>query len=143
MPHLLHSILPTPRRKLEIVSPDTTVAECIEIMKTKDIGALVVMDNQDLLGIVGERDIIRNACHQDGNFNAIRAMDIVFKRVSVLSEHDSVEKAMQVITATKRRHILIKENHVYVAIISIGDLMFHLLDEDLRVIQHLEKYIVG
>ena len=143
MSHLLHNILHTSRQKLETVSPDTTIAECIDIIKKKDIGALVVMDNDDLLGILSERDIIRSAFHLGVNFDQMQAADVVFKAVSVLNEHDSVEKAMQVITETKRRHLLIKENGKYVAIISMGDLLFHLLDDDMRVIQHLEKYIAG
>jgi CBS domain-containing protein len=65
----------------------------------------------------------------------------VYKEVSILDVNDSVEKAMEVITLTKRRHVLINEEGKLVAIISIGDVLFSLIDDKSRLIEHLEAYI--
>ena len=62
-------------------------------------------------------------------------------KVTILSPHDLVEKAMQAMTETKRSHVLIRENGNFVAILSIGDLLYYLLEESTRVIAHLEHYI--
>ncbi len=142
MAHLIFSVLPMPPRKIVTIHPDERLSKCIDLMADLDIGAVVVIDNKNKFhGIVSERDIVRSCLHQCVDLNAARVSDVVYTKVSILSPHDTVDKAMQVITQTKRRHILIRENDEFIAIVSIGDLLFHLLDDNARVIEHLENYI--
>ncbi|MBI2785274.1 MAG: CBS domain-containing protein [Legionella longbeachae] len=143
MTDLIHSVLPTPRRKIIYIHPDESVKKCINMMTDLDVGALVVVDNKNkLVGIVSERDIVRSCLHKCINLEEAKVSEVVYKDVSVLNPHDSVEKAMEVITATKRRHLLIRdENKEFVAIISIGDLLYHVLEDKTRVIEQLENYI--
>lgn len=142
MAHLIYSVLPMPPRKIEYVRPDDSIKKCIDLMAELDIGALVVVDDDNnLIGIVSERDIVRSCLHKCINLETSKAADVVYTQVTILSPHDVVEKAMQAITQTKRRHILIQENGELLAILSIGDLLFHLLDDKARVIEHLENYI--
>ncbi|MFI4962913.1 MAG: CBS domain-containing protein [Legionellales bacterium] len=142
MAHLIHSVLPMPRRNVVSIHPDDTVKKCINLMSEHNIGALVVVDNEkQLIGIVSERDIIQYCLHKGFNLNKAKASDIVYKEVTVLSPHDIVEKAMQAMIETKRRHVLIREHGELVAILSIGDLLFHLLEDKARVIEQLENYI--
>lgn len=143
MSQLLFNLLPALRGRIETIAPDASIQECINRMISQDIGALVVMEGEELIGIVSERDIIRHCCQQDRDFCHIKAGEIAYKQVTILNERDTVEKAMQVVIATKRRHILLCEGKKLVAIISIGDLLYYLLAEDGRVIEHLEKYIAG
>lgn len=112
-------------------------------MTEMDIGALVVMDNDNqLVGIVSERDIVRSCLHQCINLEKAKVSDVVHKDVTILSPNDVVEKAMQAMTSTKRRHVLIRdENNQFVAILSIGDLLYHLLADKYRVIEQLQNYI--
>lgn len=142
MAHLIHSVLPVPPREIVFIKPDDTVKKCIDIMAERNIGALVVVDNEDkLVGIVSERDIIHSCLHKGLDIKAAKASDVVYTKVTELSSHDLVEKAMQVMTETKRRHILICENGEFIAILSIGDLLYHLLEDRARVIEQLENYI--
>ena len=142
MAHLIYSVLPMPPRKIAYIHPNESVKKCIDLMVDLDIGAVVVVDEENkLVGIVSERDIVRSCLHKCVDLNTGKVSDIVYTKVSILSPHDTVEKAMQVITQTKRRHLLIRENDEFVAILSIGDLLFHLLDDKARVIEHLENYI--
>ncbi|HAU1903118.1 TPA: CBS domain-containing protein [Legionella pneumophila] len=142
MAHLIHSVLPVPPRKIAYIHPDDSVKECIKQMVEKDIGALVVFDNDThLIGIVSERDILRCYFHKNLSLETAKVSDVVYTNVTILSPHDSVEKAMQVITETKRRHVLIQEEGELLAILSIGDLLYHVLEDKLRVIEHLENYI--
>ncbi|MBL7480049.1 CBS domain-containing protein [Legionella bononiensis] len=142
MAHLIYSVLPMPPRKIVYIHPNESVKKCIDLMVDMDIGAVVVVDSENkLIGIVSERDIVRSCLHQCVDLNAGKVSDVVFTKVSILSPHDTVEKAMQVITQTKRRHLLIRENDEFLAILSIGDLLLHLLDDKARVIEHLEHYI--
>lgn len=141
MAYLIHSVLPTPRRPIIFISSNLKVVDCIRLMTERDIGALVVKDHEHLIGMVTERDIIRSCLALNLSQQETTAGDIAWKNVSILDVNDTVEKAMETITTTKRRHILIEENHQLVAILSIGDLLFRLLDDKARIIQHLENYI--
>lgn len=141
MAYLIHSVLPVPRRPIVFINPNLSVLDCIVLMTERDIGALVVKDNEQLIGMVTERDIIRSCLALHLNQQETTAFDIAWKNVSILHVDDSVEKAMETITSTKRRHILIEEHHQLVAILSIGDILFHLLEDKARVIEHLENYI--
>ena len=142
MADLIYSVLPAIPRKIMYIKPEDTVKKCIDVMAEKNIGALVVVDNNNkLVGIVSERDIVFSCLHKGFDINTAKASDVVFTKVTLLSPHDLVEKAMQVMTETKRRHILIAENGEFIAILSIGDLLFHILEDKSRVIEHLEKYI--
>lgn len=143
MADLIHSVLPMPRREIAYIHPDESIKKCIDLMTTLDIGALVVVDkNKQLLGIVSERDIIRTCLHQCVNLETGKVADVVYKNVTILSPNDVVEKAMQVMTNTKRRHVLIRdENGEFIAILSIGDLLYHILEDKSRIIEHLENYI--
>lgn len=142
MAHLIHSVLPVPPRKIVYIRPSDTVKTCIDLMVENDIGALVVVDkDNNLIGIVSERDIVRSCLYSHGDLQKSSAGDIAFTDVTILSSHDLVDKAMQTMTATKRRHILIRDADTFIAILSIGDMLYHLLDDKSRVIEQLENYI--
>eukprot|EP01012_Entosiphon_sulcatum_P033960 TRINITY_DN43012_c0_g1_i1.p1 TRINITY_DN43012_c0_g1~~TRINITY_DN43012_c0_g1_i1.p1 ORF type:complete len:161 (+),score=15.79 TRINITY_DN43012_c0_g1_i1:50-484(+) len=141
MAHLIYSALPQPRRAIVYVNPRVTVAQCIDLMIKENIGAIVVFEGKQLMGIVSERDIIRSCIQKALDPNQATAADVVYDNVRVLNLFDPVEKAMETITETKRRHVLIEENGEIVSLLSIGDLLFHLLEDKARVIEQLENYI--
>lgn len=142
MAHLIHSVLPAPLRRILSITPDVTIKKCIDLMTQNNIGALVVVDKSNkLVGIVSERDIIQSCLQKQFDLHTTLASDIVYKNVTILSPHDMVEKAMQAVIETKRRHVLIYDKNQLLAILSIGDLLFHLLDDKSRVIEQLENYI--
>lgn len=143
MASLIYSALPVPRRSMAIIKPDASVAESVERMLMDNIGALVVLEGDELLGIVSERDIVRHSVKPDFDINNTKVRDIVYRQVSVMNIKDPVEAAMETITRTKRRHVLVEENNRLVAVLSIGDLLYHLLDDKARVIEHLENYITS
>ncbi|KTD44735.1 CBS domain-containing protein [Legionella parisiensis] len=143
MADLIHNALPRPKRKIIYIHPDDSVRKSIDMMTEHDVGALVVVDNDNqLIGIVSERDIVRSCLHKCINLETGKVSDVVYKDITILSPNDVVEKAMQAMTATKRRHVLIRdENNEFVAILSIGDLLYHILEDKSRVIEQLENYI--
>ncbi|MDI9817733.1 MULTISPECIES: CBS domain-containing protein [unclassified Legionella] len=141
MAHLIFSALPQPRRPIVYIQPDITVSECVNLMTDQDIGALVIGDKVKPIGIVSERDVIRSCLYQGLDPNKLTAAQVAYTAVKILNLFDPVEKAMEVITQTKRRHVLISEQDNLVAILSIGDLLFHLLEDKTRVIEQLENYI--
>ncbi len=142
MAYLIHNVLPVPPRQITYITSEVSVKSCIEQMTDLNIGALVVVDaKKKLIGIVSERDVLRECLYKGLNADSTKASQIVYQNVTILSSRDTVESAMKAITDTKRRHILIQEGDELIAIISIGDLMYHLLEDKARVIEHLENYI--
>lgn len=141
MSNLIYSILPDPPREIVYVHPDVSVAQCVEIMVNRSIGALVVTDDDNLLGIVSERDIVWGLLNNGIELLNKPASDVLWAHVAVLKPSDTVETAMAVITETKRRHVLIAEEGKLITIVSIGDVLFSLLDEKSRVIEQLKDYI--
>lgn len=143
MTQLIYSALPQPRRTLVSVPPDLSISQCINIMIKDNIGALVVLNDNEIMGILSERDIVRTCIREDFDLDKTTALDVAYSDFSLLNLNDPVEMAMEVITKTKRRHVLVTEDEELVAILSIGDLLFFLLEDKTRVIEHLENYIQG
>lgn len=140
MTQLIHSALPQSKRPIKYIGPDLLIIECVSLMTSEDIGALVVLENDVLIGILSERDIVRSCLNRGLDPNTTPAKDIVYKP-SVLNINDPIEKAMEIITETKRRHVLVEDQGNVVAILSIGDILFYLLEDKTRTIEHLENYI--
>lgn len=142
MTNLIYSALPNPRRPMVVVQPTLSVKACVSMMTMQNIGALVVFsEDKTLLGMVTEREVVRNCVHKGLDPNKATAADIAYKDVSILDASEPVEKAMETITNTKRRHILVREDGELTSLLSIGDLLFYILEDKSRVIEHLEKYI--
>lgn len=141
MSQLIYSLLSGSRRPITFITPELLVCDCVKLMVEHDIGALVVHDGKALVGIVSERDIVRSCLSPGLNPHTATAQDIAYRKVSILTVNDPVEKAMEVITLTKRRHLLVTEHDEIIGILSIGDLLFYALEEKARVIEHLENYI--
>ncbi|MFC3907967.1 cyclic nucleotide-binding/CBS domain-containing protein [Legionella dresdenensis] len=141
MAELIYSALSNPRRPIVYVDPQLSVTHCVNLMIRQDVGALVVHDDKRLLGMVTERDIVRSCINQHLDPDVATAGDIAYTDVSILTVDMPVEAAMEVITKTKRRHVLIEENGILIAVLSIGDLLFHILESKQQEIKHLENYI--
>lgn len=142
MADLIYNVLPMPPRKIVFIHPEDTVRQCIDMMTMLDIGALVVVDKDNkLVGIVSERDIVRSCLHKCIDLNTSTVSEVIFHEVTILKPNDNVEKAMKAMTETKRRHVLICDKGEFLAILSIGDLLYHILEDKSRVIEHLEQYI--
>ena len=142
MAHLIHNVLPTPRREIAYITFNDSVRNCVKKMAALEIGALVVVDDDhQFMGIVSERDLVRAAVNKNIHLESASVSEVYFPDVTILSPHDAVEKAMQAMIDTKRRHVLIKDKGEFIAIISIGDLLYHLLEDKSRQIEHLEQYI--
>lgn len=141
MTRLIFSLLPTPRRPITYVYPDVVIKQCIETMGVENIGALVVADEENVIGILSERDIIRHCLMDNYDTSRITAREVCCADISILQVEDSIEKAMEVISQTKRRHLLVEEQGKTVAIVSIGDILFNFLEDNRRIIEQLKNYI--
>lgn len=130
-------------KELITVKSNACVFDCAILMAKLNIGALPVKDieTDNIIGIISERDMVRQVTAKGLDPKELMANDIVHINICVLDCHETIEKAMNIMSATRRRHMLISRDEDIISIISIGDLMNHLLDEKVGVIAHLEDYI--
>ena len=141
MTQLIFSALPQPRRPIVSVPSMVSLSQCVDMMTKQNIGALLVRDEETIVGILAERDIVRACLRPDFDLYKTTALDVVCTEFSVLNSNDPLEEAMEVITNTKRRHVLVAEEGEVVAMLSIGDILFYVLEDKTRVIEQLENYI--
>jgi len=125
------------------VSPEQTVREALKTMADKNVGALIVLDGDDVVGIVSERDYARKAAAErspsdEKPVRTIMSGDVVYVRPS-----HTVEEAMALMTDKHIRHLPVFEGDRLVGLVSIGDLVKASIAEKDFVIEQLESYIRG
>jgi CBS domain-containing protein len=125
------------------VSPDESVLQAISLMADKNIGALVVIAGERLVGIMSERDYARKVVLQGKSSENTPVRDIMTSPVVSVSVNDTVDECMRIITARRIRHLPVVQGETVVGIISIGDLVRRVISTQEEIIQYLQEYIVG
>ena len=123
------------------VGPELSVYDAIAMMADKEVGALVVMDADKLVGVFTERDYARKVVLQGRSSKDTRIRDIMTSRVAYARPDQSVEECMAVMTEKRIRHLPVMEGEQMLGIISIGDLVKAIIEEQQHVIEQLEQYI--
>jgi len=105
------------------IEPDKSVYDAMQLMTTRNIGALLVLEAGKLIGIITERDFSRNAKILDKPLRDVRVEEIMSSQVVHVSPDDTTENCMRLITKMRVRHLPVMENDQIIGIISIGDLV--------------------
>lgn len=130
-------------RKIWSIKPDATVFDAIAKMAEKDIGSLVVMDGDELVGIITERHYARNVVLKGKTSPATPVCDIMERSVIAARPEQSVEQCMAIMTEKRVRHLPVFEGKKPIGIVSIGDLVKSIIDDQKFMIDQLEHYIHG
>ena len=125
------------------IRPDATVFDALAKMAEKDVGSLVVMDGEKLVGIITERHYSRNVILKGKKSPTTVVSDIMERDVIRVRPEQSVELCMALMTEKRVRHLPVLEGHEVVGIISIGDLLKSIISKQKFVIDELEHYIHG
>ena len=125
------------------ISPDATVFEAVEIMDAKNVGALLVMEQEGVVGIISERDYTRKVVLRGKRSRETKVGEIVSTNVTVTHPREPVEKCLRLMTDKHIRHLPVLEGDKVVGVISIGDLVKHVISCQSAAIAHLEHYIHG
>jgi CBS domain-containing protein len=125
------------------VGPNAMVGDVIVLMDKKNVGALPVLNEGKLVGIVSERDCTRRVILMGKPFKETPVSDIMTKQVLTVTPTDSITECMEIMTANRVRHLPVLEGTKMVGILSIGDVLNWLLSAHTATIDQLESYITG
>ncbi len=125
------------------ISPDATVFQAIEMMDKKNVGALLVMEGDRLIGIISERDYTRKVILRGRRSRETKVAEIMSTNVTVTHPRESIEKCLRLMTDKRIRHLPVLDGDKLVGVISIGDLVKWTLSCQSAAIAHLENYIHG
>ena len=125
------------------ISPSQTVFEAIQLMAIRRIGALLVMDEQQLSGIVSERDYAREVILKGRSSKDTPVKDIMSKDVVTVVPDSRIDESLSMMTEHRVRHLPVLDQDQVVGVVSIGDLVKEIINEQRTTIEQLEKYIKG
>lgn len=125
-------------------TPETTVYEAIRLMGEKNIGALIVVERGEVVGVVSERDYSRKVVLRGRTSRDTLVGDIVASPAIPVRRKDSIEKCMQLMTANRIRHLpVVTEDNRPIGLISMGDLVNWVMQSQRHTILQLQGYISG
>ena len=125
------------------IAPDVTVYEALEEMADKEIGALVVMQGTDLVGIFSERDYVRKVILHGRSSKQMQVQEIMSSPVVTVNPRTTVDECMHRMTDKRCRHLPVVEEGKVVGVVSIGDLVNWIITAQDLTIHQLEDYITG
>ncbi|MCK9366756.1 MAG: CBS domain-containing protein [Metallibacterium scheffleri] len=125
------------------IAPEQSVLSALQRMAELRIGALLVMRGAELLGVVSERDYARKVALQGRASSDTPVREIMSAPALTVSPEESVEACMRLCTDSRVRHLPVVERGAVVGVISIGDLVKAVIDDQAVEIEHLQRYIAG
>ena len=139
----VNQLLRVKGHQLFSLAPTDTVLRAIEIMADRHIGALLVMHHGSLVGIISERDYARKVILADRSSRDTPVSDIMTSPAVTVTPGDTVHHCMQLMTDHRFRHLPVVDAGRVVGMLSIGDLVKAVMEEQSVQIQELERYIAG
>jgi len=127
--------------ELSTIGPDASVLDALKLMAERNVGALLVVENGKLVGIISERDYARKVVLLGKTSQDTPVREIMSERAVCVQPDNTVEECMALMTDKHIRHLPVIENEKLLGVLSIGDLVKETISEQQFVIQQLESYI--
>lgn len=125
------------------IAPEATVFEAIQLMADKNIGSLLVMSGDRLVGVFTERDYTRKIALQGKTSKATRIGEVLTSKIISVTPNHTVEECMRLMTENRVRHLPVLENDKVTGLVSIGDLVNWTISAQDAAIAQMEQYIAG
>ncbi len=126
-----------------IIAPDATVLEAIALMASKGIGAIVVVEHEQVVGIVSERDYTRKIALMARTSQHTTVSEIMTSKVITVGRSHRVDQCLELMTDKHLRHLPVVEDGKLIGLISIGDLVKATMEDQKKLIEQLQQYISG
>lgn len=139
--HSIRDILRHKGTKIWSAAPEETVLEAIRRMAEHGLGALLVMDGDELVGLFSERDYSRKVILQGLRSQDTPVRDVMSTAVITISPDESVQEGLTIMTEKFIRHLPVTDDSGVIGVVSIGDLVKAVIDEQQKLIDQLEHYI--
>ena len=134
-------VLEAKGREIYSTTPDTTVFDALEEMAERNVGALIVLDDGEVVGIFSERDYARKIILLGRSSRETPVRDIMTTRVVYARPDLSLEECLALMTDKRIRHLPVMEDDELVGVVSIGDLVKGIIQEQRFIIEQLEGYV--
>ena len=138
----VNQLLQAKGRDVWSISPDALVIDALKLMAEKDIGALLVIEGEKLVGIVSERDYARKVDLQERSSANTLVKDIMTEGVYFIRPNQTVEECMALMTKHRIRHLPVILDDKLEGVVSIGDIVKEVISKQEFMIEQLENYIV-
>jgi CBS domain-containing protein len=130
-------------REVATIGPELSVYDALALMAEKGIGALVVTQGPAVVGLISERGYARNVALKGRNSRETPVGDIMTSRVACVGPDQTVQECMTIMTEMRVRHLPVMEGETLAGLVSIGDLVKAIIEEQEALIEHLVRYING
>jgi len=131
-------------RQIWTISKEQSVMQALIIMSEKNIGAIIIVDNNDLpIGIFSERDYARKVILKGKNSKDTLLDEVMTKELITVTKEFKIDQCMELMIENKIRHLPVLKNKKVVGIISIGDVLKIMIKEQKELIDHLQKFITS
>jgi CBS domain-containing protein len=133
------------RKEIWSVTPDTLVYRALQLLSEKDIGALLVMERGELVGIISERDYARKVILEGKSSKETYTKEVMSKTLFVVNPENRVEECMALMTEKRVRHLPVIDRGTkqVLSVISIGDVLKSIISDQKVLIENLNNYIMG
>ena len=131
------------QRAIYSVSPDDTIRQALEVMALHNIGALLVLKEQKLVGIFSERDYARKVVLKGKSSNDAKVSEFMTSKLITIDTNHSIDQCMQIMTDNHIRHLPIFNDTQVMGLISIGDVVREMIAYQKSMIEQLQSYIAG
>ncbi|MGA8030599.1 MAG: CBS domain-containing protein [Bryobacteraceae bacterium] len=126
------------------IAPDATVYDALETMADKEIGALPVIENGKIIGVLSERDYARKIILKGRSSRATKVREIMNAPAVTIAPDCTTDEAMRIVTEQRVRHLpVIDDSGLVLGVVSIGDLVKWIITSHEKTIEQLESYISG
>jgi len=125
------------------VEPETPVLDALNMMAVKNVGALLVLDSGELVGILSERDYARKVILKGKSSKDTPASEIMSENVAYVTPDHSVQECMALMTNRRIRHLPVMEDQKIAGVISIGDVVKAIISDQEFIIEQLDQYVHG
>jgi CBS domain-containing protein len=139
----ISAILNQKGQEIFSVAPDDTVFDAVSLLAEKNVGAVLVMDGEKLVGLLSERDYTRKVMLRGKRSRETKVSDIMSTDLKVVQPREAVADCLRLMTDKRIRHLPVVDGDKVVGVISIGDLVKWVIDVQSATIAHLESYISG